>query len=126
MKNTLLCTALYRLTFCAILIISILLLHIQGCLAEDDFDDGISSYKDDPISKYDELGKRMVNINYIVAKALSRVGNSINDDKNINSVVVGAGSNVGDIYNIHLNGNGSQTASKEEDEAIKNEGKKDN
>jgi hypothetical protein len=89
--------------FVAILAIVIFFFSIQTCKAEGDgdLDDHISKYKDDPIAKLDELGDDFVNINFIIAEALGRIDES-EKDRNINSVVVGPGSNVGDIYNIHL------------------------
>ena len=77
---------------------------IQPCKAEGDgdLDDHISKYKDDPIAKLDELGDDSVNINFIIVEALGRIKRT-GRDQYINSVVIGPGSNVGDIYNIHLN-----------------------
>lgn len=88
------------------LVLILTLFCSQYCFAETDLDDGISKYQDDSIEKWDELGKKSVNINFVIAEALGRI-NYI-DEKDIiqNSVVVGAGANVGDIYNINLNDNG--------------------
>jgi hypothetical protein len=89
-------------------IIAIIFFCIHVCKAESDLEDDISKYKDDPIAKWDELGKESVNINFIIAEALGRIklnGKNVN----INSVVIGPGSNVGDIYNIHLNEPGGST-----------------
>ncbi len=73
-----------------------------------DLDDRISKYTDDGIAKYDELGKKSVNINFIIVKALSQKGQKKKDgDNNENSVVVEPGANVGDIYNIVLDSPGS-------------------
>jgi hypothetical protein len=86
----------------ATFIIAAILFSLQVCMAESDLEDDISKYKDDPISKWDELGKDYVNINFIIAEALGRI-KLTDKNVNINSVVIGPGSNVGDIYNIHLN-----------------------
>ncbi len=78
----------------------------------NDLNDGISSYKEDPIRKYDDLGKKDWNVTYIKmnAKSKSMVNQksgkevvSAGKDKNasMNSVVMGAGSTVrGDIIII--------------------------
>ncbi|MGM0682464.1 MAG: hypothetical protein ACQES8_09665 [Thermodesulfobacteriota bacterium] len=76
-----------------------------------DLDDGISKYTDDGIAKYDELGKPEKNVKYIIRNAKSKAamaqknGNASasggSGDSNMNSVVMGAGSNIkGDIYII--------------------------
>lgn len=96
--------------FQAILLIAILFFGIHVCQAESDLEDDISKYKDDPIAKWDELGQESVNINFIIAEALGRI-KLTGKNVNINSVVIGPGSNVGDIYNIHLNEPGRSTNS---------------
>jgi hypothetical protein len=83
-----------------------LLLMTPVCRAGSDLDDNIFKYKDDPISKWDELGKDSPNINYIIAEALGRINLTNKGNVNINSVVVGPGSNVGDIFNIHMDSSG--------------------
>lgn len=88
-----------------------------------DLDDGISKYGDDPISKYDELGKKERNVIYVKMKAKSKANvqtrakmrqnqgslaknsNSRSSDSDgsssINSVLIGAGGVVkGDIIII--------------------------
>ena len=75
-----------------------------------DLDDGISKFTDDGISKYDDMGKADKNIKFIVLNAKSKAAMLKGDkDKtgqnsgnaNMNSVVLGAGSNIrGDIYII--------------------------
>ncbi|MFH0781698.1 MAG: hypothetical protein V2B20_07055 [Pseudomonadota bacterium] len=75
-----------------------------------DLDDGISKFTDDGIEKDDELGKPDINIKFIVmnakSKAMVKKGDkdkvgSNDGSANMNSVVLGAGSNVkGDIYII--------------------------
>ena len=77
-----------------------------------DLDDGISKYSDDSVAKWDELGKADKNIKFIVLNAKSKatlgnepgkrtMGGSNSGDANMNSVVMGAGSNVrGDIIII--------------------------
>lgn len=98
--------------------LSFLLLIIAGSpimVAAGDLDDGISKYTDDGIASYDELGKADKNIKFIVmtakAKAATRQKQNGGDgsdfstsdggDANMNSVVMGPGSNVrGDIIII--------------------------
>lgn len=76
-----------------------------------DLDDGISEYTDDSVSKYDELGQADKNITFMKMNAKSRAevkkksgveGQSgSTSGTNMNSVVMGAGSNVkGDIIII--------------------------
>ena len=75
-----------------------------------DLDDGISKATDDNISKWDDLGKADKNINFIILKQKSKaamaekrgeVVGSGSGDANMNSVVMGAGSNIrGDIIII--------------------------
>lgn len=75
-----------------------------------DLDDGISKFDEDGIGKYDEMGKPDQNIKFIVMNAKSKAAVKKGDkdkvgsktgDANMNSVVLGAGSNVkGDIYII--------------------------
>lgn len=86
------------------------LLCIPICKAESDLDDNIASYKDDHISKWDSLGKKSVNISFIVVEALGGIKRP-DKDKLVNSVVVGPGSNTGDIYNIHINNGNTATKS---------------
>jgi hypothetical protein len=81
-----------------------------SALADGDLDDGISKFTDDGIGKYDELGKSDPNIKFIVLNAKSKAAMKKGDsdkagnktgDANMNSVVLGAGSNIkGDIYII--------------------------
>lgn len=75
-----------------------------------DLDDGISKFTDEGIEKDDEMGKSDLNIKFIVmnakSKAMVKKGDkdkvgSNDGSANMNSVVLGAGSNVrGDIYII--------------------------
>lgn len=78
-----------------------------------DLDDGISKYTDDGMASWDDLGKSDKNIKFIVlnAKSKATLGNNgknkVDDaskksgDANMNSVVMGAGTNVhGDIIII--------------------------
>lgn len=79
-----------------------------------DLDDGISKYSDESISADDNMGKKDTNINFIVLDALAEAKKAqkrgdknanFNDgsgDSNENSVVVGAGSDVKEIYNINI------------------------
>ena len=86
---------------------------IMGSVAlADDLDDGISKHTDDTVSGYDELGSKDRNIKFIKmnaksqAKVRSKKGDqamtgSSKDGANMNSVVMGAGSNIkGDIIII--------------------------
>ncbi len=98
-----------------------LLISVQPCFAwGSDFDDGIAKYKDDPITEYDELGKKDRNISYIKARARSKArvqtkaatrqnrelltkgdGSAVSNGTGINSVLIGPGGTVhGDIIII--------------------------
>jgi len=82
----------------------------------DDLDDGISTATDDNVSADDEIGKKDNNVNFIVIEAMAAAkmkakkgdqaakngSGDIAGDKNENSVVVGAGSQTGNIYNIQV------------------------
>lgn len=105
----------------AIIVTVAIVLGTQVCRAGSDLDDDISKYKDDPISKWDELGKDTPNISFIIAEALGRINLKDNDSVNINSVVVGPGSIVGDIYNIHLDDIGGVTIPDDESNTPNNE-----
>lgn len=104
----------FKLLCIAIIIVVSTIVSSQYCLAESDLEDDISKYTDDPISKWDELGKESVNINFIISEAIGRVDITDEEDVIQNSVIVGPGANVGDIYNIHLNGTGTSTTSEDE------------
>ena len=77
-----------------------------------DLDDGISKYTDESISADDQALKADTNINFIVLKAQAQAqmrkkagdkNANFNDgsgDQNENSVIVGPGTQTGDIYNI--------------------------
>lgn len=88
----------------------ILLLFFVVPATSGDLDDGISKFTDDGISKYDDLGKADKNIKFIVLNAKSKSAVRKGDadakgkdsgDANMNSVVMGAGSNIkGDVYII--------------------------
>jgi hypothetical protein len=85
-----------------------------------DLNDGISKYNEDGISSYDDMGSADKNINFIKQNAKSRAKVRAKLDPNsaltgqtgggnMNSVVMGAGSNVrGDIYIID-NSKGSKS-----------------
>lgn len=88
------------------------------CVA-DDMDDGISKYTDDPISKSDQAFQSDKNISFIKMKAKGAASGgggskaSVTDTAaaaggNINSVLVGAGSKIRDIYIID-EGHGKKT-----------------
>ena len=85
---------------------SVLLCHISWA---DDMDDDISNYTDDSISSEDKLGKADSNINFLILDAISASQNgdkettNFNDgsgDQNENSIVVGPGTQTGDIINV--------------------------
>lgn len=75
-----------------------------------DLDDGISKFTDDGISKWDELGKKDRNVNYIKLNARSQADVRSNGSGvvqgssgggNMNSVVLGAGGTIrGDVIII--------------------------
>lgn len=110
-----------KAVFIATIVIVAIVLGPQICRAGSDLDDDISKYKDDPISKWDELGKDTPNINFIIVEALGRINLKDNDNVNINSVVIGPGSVVGDIYNIHLDDTGGVTIPDNESNTSNNE-----
>jgi hypothetical protein len=83
----------------------------------DDLDDGISTATDENVSADDEIGKKDNNVNFIVVEAMAQAkmkakkgdqaannkkSGDITGDKNENSVVIGAGSQTGNIYNIQV------------------------
>ncbi len=80
------------------------------CIAGGDLDDGISSYTEDGVNQYDNLGEPDPNVKYIILKAKTKAamqnkdgagGDGQADSANINSVVLGAGGTVhGDIIII--------------------------
>ena len=88
-----------------------LLLSANNLFAGD-LDDGISTYTEDGVAGYDEMGEADKNINFIIvnAKSQAKIGNNSSDfknkplvtgDANMNSVVMGAGANInGDIIII--------------------------
>ena len=90
----------------------VLLFFGLTCLCSaGDLDDGISKATDDSISGWDDLGKGDKNVNFLILKSKSKadmakkrgdvVGSSGSGDANMNSVIMGAGSNVrGDIIII--------------------------
>ena len=94
--------------------IGLVILSLTGLSATvlaGDLDDDISTFTDESISKDDELGKADKNIKFIVLNAKSKaasakgtsavIGGSDSGDANLNSVLLGAGSNVhGDIIII--------------------------
>ena len=85
-------------------------LPISDLVYAGDLDDGISKYKDESISGDDQALKTDKNINFIVLEAISssqKKGKSatsnFNDgsgDNNENSIVVGPGTQVGDVTNV--------------------------
>lgn len=111
-----------RLVIVASIVFVAFLLSAQVCRAGSDLDDDISKYKDDSISKWDELGKDTPNISFIIAEALGRINLTDKGSVNINSVIVGPGSNVGDIYNIHLDEMGGVTLPNNASDEPNNEG----
>ena len=99
-----------------LLITSAILLSICfiGAIADaGDFDDGISTYKDDSIEADAKMGDPEVNINFIVLDAISSAKRGMDNENvnisdgsgssNKNSVVCEIGSDCsGPIYNIDL------------------------
>ncbi len=90
-------------------------LIVPGLVFAGDLDDGISKYTDESIAADDTMGKPGTNINFIVldamaqAKAKQKKGgkgdktSNFNDgsgDNNENSVVIGPGTQTGNIYNV--------------------------
>jgi hypothetical protein len=93
------------LIFLAVLALAVSL--SRGLCLADDLDDNIAAKPatDDPISKDDEIGQADHNIKYIKTRikagGVSGVQTGKTGDGNMNSVVLGAGSNVrGDIIII--------------------------
>lgn len=104
----------------AFLVLSFCVLSLASsvCFA-DDFDDNISKYTDDSISKSDQVFQNDKNISFIKMKAKGAASSgggskaSVTDTAaatggNINSVLVGAGSKIRDIYIID-EGHGKKT-----------------
>lgn len=103
---------MHRKSILAVVTTLALLVLGIGMGSAGDLDDGISKYNEDGISSYDDLGSADKNINYIKLNAKSRAKVRAKADPNsvltgqtgggnMNSVVMGAGSNVrGDIYII--------------------------
>jgi hypothetical protein len=101
-----------------IVCIIIIPVMIVGISRGDDLDDGISTATEDGISADDEIGKKDNNVNFIVIESMAAAkmkakkgdqaagqknsGGDITGDKNENSVVVGPGSQTGNIYNIQV------------------------
>jgi hypothetical protein len=93
---------------------------IASIAMADDMDDGISKYTDDSISKSDQVFQSEKNISFIKMKAKAAASGgggskaSATDTAtaatggNINSVLVGAGSKIRDIYIID-EGHGKKT-----------------
>ena len=93
----------------------ILVFCVSGAGLAGDLDDGISKFTDDSMSANDKIGKTDTNVNFIVlesmaaAKKKQKQGDdktsNYNDgsgDQNENSVVVGPGTQTGNIYNINI------------------------
>ncbi|MDF1577902.1 MAG: hypothetical protein P1P81_05590 [Desulfobulbales bacterium] len=92
-------------------ILSIFWLVAANLAAAGDLDDGISTFTDDGIASYDDMGKPDKNIKFIIlnsksrAKVAEKAGNKgstttgqTTGDNNRNSVVMGAGSKIlGDV-----------------------------
>ncbi len=85
-------------------------LSLSSIVYSGDLDDGISEYKDESIRGDDAALKTDKNINFIVLEAISNAQkknksatSNFNDgsgDNNENSVVVGPGTQVGDVTNV--------------------------
>ncbi|MFH1672641.1 MAG: hypothetical protein ABIF87_04365 [Pseudomonadota bacterium] len=97
------------ITICLIILTTFGMLNCFG----GDLDDGISTYTEDSIHGYDDLGKPDRNIKFIKLKAKSRAkvkarksdsqsgSNSETEKANMNSVVMGAGGVIkGDVIII--------------------------
>jgi hypothetical protein len=91
------------------ILLSVLALSIAGVgtVLAGDLDDGISKYNEDGINKWEEMGKPEKNTKFIIMKSKSAAGKSggaitgQTGGTNMNSVVMGAGSNVkGDVIII--------------------------
>lgn len=105
----------WLILFCCVIIVPV---TFAGYCRGDDLDDEISTYTDDSVSKDDEMGKKDNNINFIVLEAIAAAkmkakqgdqaasgksgSGDITGDKNENSVVVGPGTQTGNIYNIQI------------------------
>lgn len=94
------------------LVLTVLMLFVSSVYAGD-LDDGISTFTDDNISKWDDLGKKDRNVNFIKLKARSQAdvtangsgtassSGSTSGTGNMNSVVLGAGGTIrGDVIII--------------------------
>ena len=91
-------------------LIVLFFLPVSDLVYAGDLDDGISKYSDESISSDDQALKTDTNINFIVLEAISSSQKknktsttNFNDgsgDNNENSVVVGPGSQVGDVTNV--------------------------
>ena len=91
----------------------IMVLSVATCGYCSDLDDGISKYTDDNMSKWDDLGKKDVNVRFIKLNARSQADVRSKRGKNVdtgtgsgganmNSVVLGAGSTIrGDVIIIY-------------------------
>jgi hypothetical protein len=103
------------------LLLLAMLFQASFCLAESDLEDNISKYTDDPIHKWDELGKDSPNISFVIVHSLSFTKPNNTENTYINSVVVGPGSDVGDIYNIHDPYGGAEDAQEQDEKPEANE-----
>ncbi len=77
-------------------VVAVSFLSTGFCLGGD-LDDGISKYTDGSIAKEDSLGKPDKNLKFIVLDAIMKAKNqgpSEGQDKNTNSIVIGAGANL--------------------------------
>ena len=94
-----------------LLLVMVLLFSLTGVCLAGDLDDGISKATDDSISGWDSLGKGDKNVKFIILKAKSKAdmakkkGGSAagtgSKSANMNSVIMGPGSNIrGDIIII--------------------------
>ncbi len=91
------------------------LMIFMGGLSEPtlagELDDGISTYRDDPIKNDDQALKPDTNLNFIIQDAIaaSKSGRNDKDSKNFNdgsgennqnSIIVGPGTQTGDVINV--------------------------
>ena len=93
-----------------LVIMALCFLPISNIVYSGDLDDGISEYKDESIRGDDAALKTDKNVNFIVLEAISNsqkknksATSNFNDgsgDNNENSIVVGPGTQVGDVTNV--------------------------
>ncbi len=93
-----------------VVLMALSFLPVSNVVYSSDLDDGISKYRDEAIRGEDQALKTDKNINFIVLEAISNAKknkesstsnfNNGEGDNNENSIVVGPGSQVGDVINV--------------------------